>query len=280
VVYDTADLHWLREARRAGQNGDGPLVDAPRAVALRELELALIRATDATLVVTDAERKRVLADVPTARVHVVPTMNEVQTEVPAPETRAGVIFVGGFEHTPNVDAAIELVRRVMPLVWQELGSVPVTLVGPLPPPEVQALSSELVSVTGWVEELEPLLDSARAMVAPLTYGAGLKGKVTQALACGLPVVTTPVGAEGLDAVDGEQLLIGAGAGELADRVIRVLRDDVLWRRLSSAGQQLAAERCSPAVMRSRLAELLESLDVDVDDGRQPEETGAPAAQPV
>jgi glycosyltransferase involved in cell wall biosynthesis len=84
----------------------------------------------------------------------------------------------------------------------------------------------------------------------------LKGKVTQSLAAGLPVVTTSIGAEGLEAVDGQQLLIADDNDELAERVIRVLRDDELWAQLSRSGQELADARCSPAIMKERLSELL------------------------
>jgi O-antigen biosynthesis protein len=257
IVYDTVDLHWLREARRAGiADGSGQMTLGPRAVVLREIELALIRATDATLVVTAEERNQVEADAPGAVVRVVPNVNEVRVDVPPAKGRAGVVFIGGFEHPPNVDAAVRLVRGVMPRVWRELGDVPVTIIGPLAPSEVQALASPLVEVAGWVADIDPLFDAAMAMVAPLNYGAGLKGKVTQALAAGLPVVTTPIGAEGLDAVDGEQLLIGTDDRELADRVIRVLTDEQLWAALSSAGQRLAADRCSPQIMTAALTELL------------------------
>jgi len=257
-VFDTLDLHWLREARRAALDGNGASLPA-KVTAMRELEVRLARAADATLVVTEEERAQVLADVPQAAVHVVPTINQVRDAVPPLERRTGVLFVGGFEHAPNVDAALMLVREVMPLVWRELGHVPVVIVGADAPPEVQALASELVDVRGWVPDLDPVLDSARVLLAPLTYGAGLKGKVTQALAFGLPVVTTPVGAEGLDAVDGEHMLIGESADALADRVLGVLRDDELWHRLSRSGQKLAADRCSPELVENRLRTLLEEL---------------------
>ena len=110
-----------------------------------------------------------------------------------------MLFVGGFEHPPNVDAALALVNDVMPLVWERLGDVPVTIAGSKPTPEVEALAGPNVEITGWVEDLQPLIDGARAMAAPLRYGAGMKGKVTQSLGAGLPVVTTPTGAEGLGA---------------------------------------------------------------------------------
>jgi glycosyltransferase involved in cell wall biosynthesis len=189
-------------------------------------------------------------------VRVLPNVNEL-TEAVAPwPGRSGVVFIGSFEHTPNIDAAVRLVRGVMPRVWRELADVPVTIIGAEPPAEVTALASPLVDVAGWVRDVEPLLQAAGAMVAPLSWGAGLKGKVTQALAAGLPVITTPIGAEGLDATDGEQMLIGNDDRQLADRVIRALSDAELWAALSRAGQQLAAERCSPAIATERLAELL------------------------
>ncbi len=87
----------------------------------------------------------------------------------------------------------------MPLVWRELGDVTLTIVGAESAAGGARARRPDVEVTGWVEDLEPLIDVARVMVAPLRYGAGMKGKVTQSLAAGLPVVTTPIGAEGLDA---------------------------------------------------------------------------------
>jgi GT2 family glycosyltransferase/SAM-dependent methyltransferase len=268
VVYDTVDLHWLREARKdalaatsaeavSAVNGS---VDSsalgPRAKALRELELAMIRAADMTLVVTESERIQVEHDVPGVATMLIPTIHEVDRNVLPLEDRAGVIFVGGFMHPPNVEAAIKLVRDVMPIVWQELGEVRVTIIGANPPPAVSALASPLVDVAGWVENLQPSLDSARLLVAPLGYGAGLKGKITQCLAAGLPVVTTSVGAEGLEGLD-RCTLVGDDPAKLAAHVVRVYRDDQLWRELSTAGQALIEEHCSLEVIAGRLATLLE-----------------------
>ena len=257
VIYDTVDLHWLREARRtAARPGADGVALGPRAIALREIELALIRATDATLVVSPEERAQVELDVPGAVVRVVPNVNEVREQVAPAAGRSGVIFIGGFEHTPNTDAAIRLVHNVMPKVWERMPGMTVKLIGDDPPSKVEALASPLVDVTGWVRDVEPLFSGAVAMVAPLSYGAGLKGKVTHALAEGLPVVTTAVGAEGLGAVDGQDLLIGADDDELARHIVALSEDPLLWARLSAAGQRLVAERCSPEVTLAALAELL------------------------
>jgi GT2 family glycosyltransferase/glycosyltransferase involved in cell wall biosynthesis/SAM-dependent methyltransferase len=268
LVYDTVDLHWLREARKGalsarswdkvGETNGSRAPMTPRAAALRELELAMMRAADVSLVVSDSEQQQVETDVPGADVRVIPTVHAVEPHVPPAEGRTGILFVGGFAHPPNVDAAVGLVKDVMPAVWRELGDVKVTIVGPDPPPEVQALASPLVDVTGWIEDLQPVFDRSRMMIAPLRYGAGMKGKVTQSLAFGVPVVTTPIGAEGHEHA-GDCLLVGDSPQSLAVHAIKVYRDDEFWRGVSRAGQAFVAEHCSSAVIAERLGELLASV---------------------
>ncbi|MGB2711558.1 MAG: glycosyltransferase, partial [Conexibacter sp.] len=266
IAYDTVDLHYVREQRRADLGT--PHAEA-KAATIRELELGLVRGSDVTIVVSEEEREQIEREVPGAHVLVVPVVNEIAERVPPLDGRSGVLFVGGFEHPPNVDAAVTLVSSVMPLVWQQLGDVPVTIAGSKPTPEIQALAGPNVEVTGWVADLQPLIDGARVMAAPLRFGAGMKGKVTQSLGAGLPVVTTPTGAEGLGVLDGRELLIAETAEQLAERIVRLHRDDELWRRLSADGQQVVRRVASVELMRERLVTLLELCAPD-----------APAPAPV
>jgi GT2 family glycosyltransferase/SAM-dependent methyltransferase len=253
IAYDTVDLHFVRERRRAEL---GEAHAEAKADTMRELELGLVRGSDVTIVVSDEERAVLEAEAPGSRVLVIPVVNEIASEIAPLDRRRGVLFVGGFEHPPNVDAALFLAQEVMPRVWQRIGDVPVTIVGPHPNEEVQALAGPNVDVTGWVEDLQPLIDGARLMVAPLRYGAGMKGKVTQSLGAGLPVVTTPTGAEGLGAEDGAELLIGCDAAQLAEQVVRAYTDDELWRTLSARGQDVVRRTASIELMRERLRGLL------------------------
>jgi O-antigen biosynthesis protein len=263
IAYDTVDLHWVRESRRyamgrardAGENGR-IVAKGPRAMALYELELAMVRAADLTIAVTEEERKQILSDVPDARVAIIPTVHEVAEEVAPADERRDIVFIGGFEHPPNADAVTYLVREVMPHVWQQRPDVGVTIVGGSAPREVEALASPRVDIRGWVEDLEPILSSSRTMVVPVRFGAGVKGEITQGLAAGLPVVTTRLGAEGLHARDGENMLIGDDAEALAERIVRVVDDDALWQSLSQRGRELAASRCSLDVLDARLREVL------------------------
>jgi len=261
VIYDTVDLHWVRESRRGDDGNRSALTHGTKSAALRELELALIRASDGTFAISQEERVIIEAEVPGSTVWVAPNVNAIRVSSSALAQRSGVVFVGGFEHPPNADAVIRLVNGVMPGVWRELGDVPVTIVGGDPPPQVRALASDRVRIAGWVPDLDPLLDQSRVLVAPLTWGAGLKGKVTQALAIGLPVVTTSIGAEGLGATDGRELLIADDDTGMTERVIKVLTDDAIWRALSSSGQDAARRVCSPAVMHDVLREVLRTAGI-------------------
>jgi glycosyltransferase involved in cell wall biosynthesis len=253
LAYDTVDLHYLREQRRAELEGNPT---TKKAEGFKALELGLARGSDVTLVVSEEEGRHLRADAPDVDVEVVPLANDVWPQVPGYDGRSGLLFVGGFAHDPNVDAVLHLVRVIMPLVWREMPGVGLTVVGANPPGEVRALASSGVAVPGWVKDLRPLLAGSVALTAPLRYGAGVKGKVTEALGAGLPVVTTPLGAEGLGAVDGRDLLIASEPAAYAAHVVRLLRDGEAWQALSVAGQELVRRTSSVEAQRAALRRLV------------------------
>jgi O-antigen biosynthesis protein len=259
ILYDTVDLHYVREGRRA-DSSDISQSAAIRDVAdtFRELELGLIRSCDETIAVSEEERATILAELPDTRVSVIPNIHRVAARVPPAASRRGLMFLGGFYHRPNVGAAVHLVRELLPRIRELAGPLPVAIVGTNPPPVVEELAEvDGVEVTGFVEDLRPYFDRYRVMAAPLLYGAGVKGKVTQSLAAGLPVVTTPVGAEGLGAESGVHLMVAEDDASFAAAVAEVCRDDALWERLSAQGRELAGERFAPQVAQRELGRMLE-----------------------
>ena len=131
-----------------------------------------------------------------------------------------------------------------------------TIVGDAPPREVLALSSAEISVTEWVPAVEPYLASHSVSIAPLRFGAGLKGKIVEAMAAGLPVVTTPVGAEGMELVHGSTALIAESPEAFARAVVRLCTDHVLHARLSRNGLEHARARWDPTVVAPKLLETL------------------------
>ncbi len=264
VVIHSWDVQHLREARGAALAGD--LRALRQVAALRHQELCTYGLGDAVLAVTDADRDVIAAGLREEQaagrlpeawrepppVVTVTHFHAVASAPPPFAARAGALFVGYFVHPPNVDAALWLGRAIWPRVARRLPDTTLRVVGAHAPPAVAALASRRVEVAGFVPDLAPLLDAARVAVAPLRYGAGLKGKVTQALAAGLPVVTTPCGAEGLPAADGEHLLIARDERAFAEAVVRLHGDEALWRRLAAGGRALIEARHGEAVVAAPL----------------------------
>lgn len=253
IAYDTVDLHYLRELQRSFVEISPA---GPRIAALRELELAMVRCCDVTIVVTDEEREEILRAVPDAAVETIPTIQEPISGVPPLDGRSGIVFVGSFEHLPNVDAASFLVRDVMPHVWRQQADVQLIIVGQHPPAEVQALAGPRVEVTGWLDDIAAVLGRARVAVAPMRYGAGLTMKTVGAMAHGVPVVSTTLVAEGMGATSGAQLLVADEPHELAAAISALLHDDHLWHRMSDAGRALVQERYEPGAITQRIRALL------------------------
>lgn len=255
VVFDTVDVHFVRELREAELARDPELV--AKASETKRSELAVVRETEATITVSEEDRQAILAEVPGTTVYVVPNVHEPDLAARSTAGRQGLLFVGNFSHPPNVDAALFLGREVWPLVKRQVPEATLTIVGPDPPATVVQMDREIV-VTGWVESVEPYLARTRVAVAPLRYGAGMKGKVGEALAAGVPVVTTPIGAEGIAGSEpaASGVIVADGAHELAAQCVRLLRDDALWHRLSAAGPAAVGSRFGRAPVGDALRELV------------------------
>ena len=255
VIFDTVDLHFLRMQREAALRRDARL--AEEAERMRQLELACVRSADVTVAVSDEERRLLLDLVPESVAETVPNVFQVRGgPSPGPAARAGLLFVGGFWHAPNADAVLWFVEHVWPRICAEAPEVVFRIVGADPPPEVLALGClSGMEVVGYVPDLTPYFDAARVFVAPIRFGAGMKGKVGQSLMHGLPVVATAIGAEGMSLVDGAHLLVADTAEDFAESVLSLLDDDGLWGRLQTQGRALVESTLSESVVARRLETL-------------------------
>jgi glycosyltransferase involved in cell wall biosynthesis len=173
--------------------------------------------------------------------------------------RKDIFFVGGYQHPPNIDAAQWFVGSVWPLIRRELPEVEFHLIGSKAPEQVRALAGNGVRFHGFVEDLEPWLDGCRIAVAPLRYGAGIKGKVNISMSRGQPVVATPVAVEGMFAEAGRDVLVAATAAAFAAEVVRLYRDEALWTQVSTFGLENVQKYFSVETARLGLQELLKAL---------------------
>jgi GT2 family glycosyltransferase/glycosyltransferase involved in cell wall biosynthesis len=231
LVFDTVDLHYLREQREAELAGREDLARA--AETTRSKELALIRSSDITLVVSPVEQELLRREVPGARIEVLSNVHEVFGRRREFGARRDLMFMGGYQHTPNVDAVEWFVREVFPRVRHELPEVRFHLIGSRATDAVRALAEvEGVVFEGFVPDVEPFLDGCRLAVAPLRYGAGVKGKVNMSMSYGQPVIATPIAIEGMHAEAGRDVLVAETAQAFAAEVVRAYRDERLWTSLS------------------------------------------------
>lgn len=207
------------------------------------------------VVVSEQDRDALLALDSELRVEVIP--NGVDTEAFAPDDevrpdRNRVIFTGVMSYTPNVVAAEFLARDVMPRVRERCPQARLAIVGRSPSPRVRGLAAEgEVEVVGEVPDLRPWLVGSRVYACPMRSGTGIKNKLLEALATGVPCVATPLATQGMTAEPGRHILVGADEDELAAHLVRVLSDDDLARSLGRAGREyVTAEHSWQAVARA------------------------------
>ncbi|CAL99457.1 GT2 family glycosyltransferase [Saccharopolyspora erythraea NRRL 2338] len=268
IAYDTVDVHFLRLERQAAlaeSQGEAEAGQALRrkAFASRQMELGLTRSCDVTLVVSEAERELLTELVPDADVRVLSNVHEIDWQAADPAGRRDVLFVGSFDHPPNSDAVRWAAQEIMPLVREKCPDAVLHVVGSNPTGEVRELAGRGVEVHGWVPDLAPLYRRSRVTLAPLRFGAGVKGKVGESLGEGVPVVGTTVATEGMHLVDGRDVLVADDARGFADAVVRLLIDDEAWQRLSEAGKVAVAAQFGPAVSLGTLRELLSKVTDEV-----------------
>ena len=266
LVYCVADLHWLRAARAAdlAEADDAPaeapwLADParlPDAIAgLRAAELTAVLGADAVITHSSHEADMLARDVPEAAVHLLPW-----AIVPRPATtpfddRPGVAFVGSYQHAPNLDAAETLLDRVMPLVWAQDPSVTLLLAGSDLPASLRARAEAApgpVEVLGHVPDLSAVWERTRLTVAPLRFGAGLKGKVLDSLAAGIPCLCSPVAAEGMDLPPALRPLVADSHAAMAEAILRLYDDEAACTTLGEAGLDWITTRFAAARIETEM----------------------------
>ncbi len=231
----------------------------------RREELALCRAQDALLVTSERDARIFRRDIPDVPIHVVP--NGVETRYFTPSGRApepwSLVFTGMMAYLPNAEGVEWFLSRVMPLVLRGLPEARIYVVGRGPTRALLRLASERVVVTGPVPDVRPYVDRASVYVVPLHSGGGTRLKIAEALAMRKPIVTTRIGAEGVDLVDGETALFADEPEDFARAVGSLLRDAPLRARLAEAGYSLVKRRYEWEVIGESLAAIYRDI------GRRP-----------
>jgi len=260
IIFNNADLHFLRELRAGLAHDDAERVARSRAV--RDEELSVMRKTDVVLSYNEIEHSVIQSHTEGAvKVLTCPWVVESPESVPPLAERRGLSFLGSFKHHPNVEGITWFLREVMPLLNVSHPDLVLSIYGSGMPDEIRALKSDTVDPVGFVEDVADAYDRHRVFVAPLLSGAGIKGKVLAALAHGVPCVLTRVAAEGVGLRHGHDCMIAQTAAETVAAVSTLLKDDALCQALSDNARAYVRDQFSFARGRDRMRAAFEAVDL-------------------
>lgn len=260
IVFNNADLHFLRELRSALALKDGDLLR--RSQLTRDLELEVMRQTDLTISYNEVEHAVIMSyNLDQTRIARAPWVVTPAETVPPFLARSDIGFLGSFGHRPNAEAVKFFANDVLPLLRQSIPDIRLQVFGSQIGPDVKALESDSLVIRGHVGKLADAYDGLRVFVAPLTAGAGLKGKVLSAMAHGLPTVLSSAAAEGIGACAGIHYLSPQSPQEWVAAVSKLNSDETLWNAISQNAMEFVKANYSFEQGVSTLRTALEKIDI-------------------
>ncbi|REL38159.1 glycosyltransferase [Rhodohalobacter sp. SW132] len=282
-ILDMEDLHCLRFGRQLAVNEGRECANSDLFTDIAKREIASIYRCDLSLVISEPEMEllRTSFGVQPELLLYLPYMFEAISEVdrlswPAFEQRSDFVSIGNFRHKPNFDSIEYLKEKIWPIIRDSLPDVSIHIYGAYPSQKIKQLDSaeEGFRIMGRAEDAREVMRNSRICLAPLRFGAGLKGKLTEAMQCGTPSITTTIGAEG---IHGD--LPWAGQIEddplmFAQAAIRYYTDHEAWSEAQQHGIRIINTRFSPAEFSQVLAERLDLIINDTDSHRENNFTGA------
>ncbi len=214
------------------------------ALMMRRYEPSIAARFDRVVAVSEVDRATLQGVAPDLTIDVLPNGVDTQVLQPLadPPARRALVFVGTLNYRPCADAVLWLADAILPILRRRYPELDLWIVGKEPPAAVEALASEGVFVTGRVEDVTPYYERATLAVVPLRAGGGSRLKILEAMALGRPVVSTRVGAEGIDVTDGHDILLADDADAFAAAISRLLEERDLWRSIVSNARRFVEER--------------------------------------
>lgn len=259
LVFDMVDFHYLR-LRREWERSKTPALELEMKKYL-EMELHNAEMADVVVPITEEDRKELLPllrkkteMVVVGNIHQYKNKNHGFKKF---NQRENLLFIGSFEHAPNLDAIKYLQLKILPILLEELPMLKIDIIGSYAPQEILDSNSENFRVLGFVEDISEYFNNAKLFVAPLAFGAGIKGKIGQSLEFSLPLLTTNIGAEGFDFSPNEELMIAPmdSPRVFADKIIALYKNEKLWDIVSENSEKIL-EPFSLAKIEEHVMEIL------------------------
>lgn len=265
-ILDTEDLHFLRK-HRGEEHRSQDLVDI-KASEVAKREIASIFRCDLSLIISETEIKFLIEEfqIPDYLLFYLPFLYDKITPqtisgFPDFEDREHFINIGNFKHAPNVDAVIFLKNKIWPLIWEKLPETKMLIYGAYPSAKIEQLNDPNINflIKGRVKNAKEVVSRARISLAPLRFGAGLKGKLTEAMICGTPTITTPIGADGINGNLEWNGKISNDPQEFANAAVELYTRKGLWRKARDNGIMILNHRFTKDDFYNRLEQKIETL---------------------
>lgn len=236
-IYDMVDIHFLRYKRAIDLN--------PKKISLKKrynkyfkIETVLAKRVDVVIAISEQEKSIMSSYLDKNKIITISNIHypKINWQDTLPfEKRKNILFIGS-SHTPNIDALYYLHEKIMPIVWKELPHLKVDVIGNLNN-EITDINHINIIFHGYVPEIEPFFNTAKFMIAPLRYGAGVKGKIGQSFEYYLPLITTEIGAEGMFLKHNENALIANNDEDFANKIINLYNNENLWQHLQNHSEE-------------------------------------------
>lgn len=278
IIFDTVDVHFVRLEREFELTGNK--LYAKDAARHKKIEAELAESADQVWCVTEDDRRNLQAVAPNAKIEIVPNIHALNRRGESFAARKDLLFIGNFNHRPNVDAVYYFLKEIFPLVLKTMPDVRLRIVGSNMASDIFQLESKNVRIEGFVPNVEPIFETCRVFVAPLRYGAGMKGKIGQALSFGLPTVTTSVGSEGMNLSHEREVLVADAPEVFAAEICRVYQDEILWQKLSDAGFDFIKNNFSPEIVEAQIQAALQKINRAKTLVRTADEVAAPGEKVI
>ncbi len=258
IIFNNADLHFLRELRAGLAKGDK---DLSGPLATRDREMDVMRKVDAILSYNETEHAVITSHLLRAdNIFKCPWVLEAKGHKTPFEKRSGIAFLGGYRHPPNVEAVEWFIENVMPLLRaQSKARITFHVYGSHLPDRLKKMATDDIEMHGFVESLDEVFETCRVFVAPLQSGAGIKGKVLDAMSYGVPSVLSPIAAEGIDVSDGTSVMLTKTPTHWSEAILAIYDDPKQWNTFSNNALILARNNYSFARGYSLMSKPLEYL---------------------
>lgn len=259
VVFNTVDLHFLREQRNAELFGSQRMRE--KALQTKEHELQLMQEADSTIVLSSIELELVKKNNPSINLELMPFFRFIPGRSATFYHRKDIVFIGSFKHKPNLDAITYFISEIWPKAHLTLKNAKLRIIGSNPPDELYQLvaADNSIELLGHVADLDPEFNTCKLTVAPLRSGAGIKGKIITSLSYGVPCVATPIASEGMELISGKDLLVAEEPEDFANKIVRLYTNEDLWYTLSDNALATIKDRYSYESGKKRICEFFRKL---------------------